>query len=51
MRLAYMDSMAQVAENNVLNSILSQIAQEPVFIEPQNACIGEAIRAGEYAIS
>jgi len=51
LRELYIEVMAEVAESNLLSSILSQISDQDIEIEMQDSCIASAIREGEYAIS
>ena len=50
-RQAYVDVLAEIADGNLLNSILSQVTGEEVNIEKYNTGLGDLIRDAEYAIS
>ncbi len=50
-RQAYVDVLAEIADGNLLDSILSQITGETVHIEKYDTGLGTLIRQAEYAIS
>jgi len=50
-RQTYIDIMAEIAESNMLEFMLSQIEDKPVTIQKYSPDLGELIRDGEYALS
>lgn len=50
-RQIVIDVLAEMADSNIMNHILSQITGEPVSIPPIDCKLGDLIRESEYIIS
>ncbi len=50
-RKAYRETLAEIAESNLLNDILSQLSGQVENVEMVDKCIADNIRKSEYAIS
>ncbi len=50
-RHIYIDILAELADSNILNAILSDIAGKPINISKMSENLSELIRSSEYAIS
>jgi len=50
-RQKYIDIMAEIADSNILNILLSEITGEDMKVQKACSNLGSLIRLGEYALS